>query len=196
MTAKEKRAHKDTGPIRKRRTYSEREQIQAVTALLHCGHGMPILSIEGIHAARTLLGAHVATTTLGKWLVLWSDKVKETDTSLIPLPIDLPQEIITTRQQVIRNLNTTVTKISTRLTDDAVINEAKLRDLAVTMGISVEKIMLLSGINPELTALVQTLQYECEGTRHNPTTLIEDVINAVRSEKLAYKPIDVVSNSE
>ena len=194
MAGNQKRTRTENdGPIRQRRHYSEREQVQAVTALLQCGGG---LSIEGIHAARTLLGAHVSHTTLGKWLAKWEETIKTTDTSLIPLPIDLPQEIITTRQQVIRNLNTTVTKISTRLTDDTVINEAKLRDLAVTMGISVEKIMLLSGINPELTALVQTLQYECEGTRHNPTTLIEDVINAVRSEKLAYKPIDVVSNSE
>ncbi len=186
--ASKKRAHE-----RERPHYTEAQRIKAVTAILQCEHGR--LSIEAQQQARIVLGADVSTTTLARWIKQYQPLIETTDKSLIAKPLDIPELITSTREIVIKNLNIAVNKMSARINTDDAINGASLRDLSVSMGISIEKILLLAGRSPELDSTVTTLQSECQGTEYNPITLIEDVINAVRLAKNNRKPtIDIENN--
>lgn len=187
MDATKKRA-------RKQARYKQEQQISAVTAMLQCNPTMP-LSYEAQQAACSVLGADVSTTTLATWLKKHRSLIETTDRSLIAKPLDVPELINSTRDTVIRNLNSAVVKLSAGINDDDAIKTAALRDKGVTMGIAVEKILLLAGRDPELDSLTTTLQQECVGTEWRPVDLIQDVINAIRAEKASRRPTIDIENS-
>jgi transposase-like protein len=179
---------------RQRARYTEAQKIQAVAAMLQAGFTGP-LSYEAQEAACTVLGAKINHQTLATWLKKYRSTVETTDRSLVAKPLDVPELINSTRDTVIRNLNSAVVKLSAGINDDDAITKAALRDKGVTMGIAVEKILLLAGRDPELDSLTTTLQQECTGTEYNPADLILDMINAVRAAKSLRKPTIDIKNS-
>lgn len=166
---------------RTRDTYTDEQKIQAVTAMVSVG-GEHVLSIEALEAARKVLGAEVATSTLARWKDEYIERVRAVIGNSAQ-PTELDSVVNSTRQQVIQNYSNFLVSASKRVTEDVVINTASLRDLMVSQGIAIEKLILLTDISPDLSAVVKDYAHVCNRLRLDPVSLLQDYIITIQEEE-------------
>jgi hypothetical protein len=100
-----------------------------------------------------VLGESVHASTIGDWLVEYKAKAL----ALMP-PARTADEIVrAARDETIKQWSEVRKKALERLSQDAVINEAKARDLSVVAGISDDHILKATALSPTLVNAVQRL---------------------------------------
>lgn len=167
--------------------YTPDEKRAAVTAVLTVSRDHPF-SIDALQAASAVLGAPVVPSTLVPWLERYRAEIEP----LLPKAPSLDSIVATTRETLTRNLSELTSKVSQHALQDKTIAEASLRDSAVVLGISIDKLSMLSGLSPAMNTLAQQLERACTLRGIDALSIMQDMIDSV----IEAEPMTIDSTAE
>lgn len=141
-----------------------------------------LLGKTAVDVASQSIGRPVPRSTLANWNRDLAPQLEELSPTPLAPAID-KAKIDQWRRETIENLQSAVSKSSRRIQDDNVINNANYRDLAVGMGIAIDKANLLTRRDPAMDAITDQLLAACEGTDTDPYALLRRLVDTVLQKR-------------
>lgn len=165
-----------------RRLYSEEEKLKAVTAVLSVSRDHPS-SYAAYDAACIAIGGKPSSGTLSLWVQRYGTQVL----AALPQPTDAVTTITDTHASIVDDLVEIRSKMVNRLKDDAVVKLMSGRDTAVTLGITNDHLLKMTGLPVEAQARMKTFMIACGRANMDWQTAIDDYINLI--ERSIIQPV-------
>ena len=155
--------------------YSDADKLRAVIAMLAQNREHPF-SDASLSAARVEMGFAVPISTLREWHTSLHDKAL----AAIPQISDTTLAETTITNMLVSLLGIQ-SKLVNRINNQSVIDDAPLRDLMVGLGIVIDKLQRIAGIDTSTTVLVKQLDALCARMGVPIDDVLSDVIGAART---------------